>query len=314
MRPILPGRRPNHAGRVLVSGLFAGLTLLFSSVVFASATNNTPRVAAIDWGQAQTLIAIGAPPVAMAQIGNYSAWVGGPAVPSDVRNLGLRAQPNMELLSQLDLDAITITPLYAGLQKRLAKIAPVKSIGIYNHNGSAWKNTVESTRKLGALVHRKAAAQRLIESTRATIRKRANRVPAHTQPLLVIQFIDARHVRVYGPSSLIGNVMQRMGVANAWHRDVNSWGFAQVPLKDLATMHDARVAIVRPIPVAVPSKVANSVLWQHLPAVRDRSVLALPSVWSYGGLPSATRFARGLADAYARLKAGKSRNALDTQR
>jgi iron complex transport system substrate-binding protein len=51
----------------------------------------------------------------------------------------------------------------------------------------------------------------------------------------------------------------------------------------------------------VPEEIDNSVLWQHLPAVRDQAVLDLPAVWSFGGLPSATRFARGLAEAYDRV-------------
>ena len=297
-------RRSAGAGRSCLLGWLIGLALFVSGGLSAAAAPDTPRVAAIDWGQVQTLIAIGAPPVAMAQVASYGDWVGGPAVPDSVRELGLRVQPNMELLSQLDLDVITITPMYENSRARLTQVAPVESIDVYYHEGSAWDNTVDSTRALAKLVHREAAAERFIESTRAEVEQLAQRVPADTQPLLVVQFIDARHVRVFGDDSLIGNVMSRMGIANAWQEETNFWGFALVPIERLAAIENARMAVVDPVPVGVPEEIAESVLWQHLPAVRDQAVLDLPAVWSFGGLPSATRFARGLADAYDRLASG----------
>src|SRR5699024_7703677 len=52
------------------------------------------RVAAIDWGQAQTLTAMGIAPAAAAQIESYNVWVGAPKLPASVRDVGLRAQPN----------------------------------------------------------------------------------------------------------------------------------------------------------------------------------------------------------------------------
>lgn len=302
-------RRLASARRSSTRTWLIGLVVFFCAAAHAV---DKPRIAAIDWGQAQTLIAIGAPPVAMAQIESYGDWVGGPAVPASVRDVGLRAQPNMELLSQLNLDAITITPMYANSRARLARIAPVKSIDVYYHDGSAWHNTVESTRALAALVHREAAAERFIQATRAEIEQRAQRVPDAARPLLVIQFIDARHVRVFGDNSLIGNVMARMDVANAWQQDTNFWGFALVPIERLATIDNARMAVLDPMPVGVPEQIASSVLWHKLPAVHGQAVLDLPAVWSFGGLPSATRFARGLASAYERLESADPGNTSKT--
>lgn len=265
----------------------------------ATAGEPAPRIAAIDWGQAQTLIAIGAPPVAVAQIEAYGDWVAGPTIPPSTRELGLRVQPNMELLSQLDLDVITITPMYQSARERLAQIAPVKTIDVYYHPGTAWDNTIESTRKLAQLAHREAAAEQLITETIDEIERQKARLPATTPRLLVVQFIDARHVRVFGDNSLIGNVMKRMGVINAWEDETNFWGFALVPIERLAEVENARMAVLDPMPVGVADEIASSVLWQHLPAVKAGPVLDLPAVWSFGGLPSATRFARGLAEALA---------------
>lgn len=298
-------RRAGAAGAVLprraiYTGWLLGLALFFCAVAGVAQAKDTPRVAVIDWGQAQTLIAIGAPPVAMSQIPAYNEWVAAPDVPEGVRDLGLRVQPNMELLSQLDIDVVTITSMYSGLRERLAPIAPVKTIDIYDGQGAVWDRTVESTRRLGALVGREAAAEALIDATQVRIAACAAKVPEQVKPLLVVQFMDARHVRVYTEDSLVGSVLERMDIANAWQDGGNYWGFATVPLERLASIDNARMVVVKPLPVGVAEEIDTSVLWHHLPAVNNAPVLYVPPVWGFGGLPSASRFARLLVDALGR--------------
>lgn len=260
------------------------------------------RVAAIDWGQAQTLTAMGIAPVAAAQIESYNTWVGAPKLPTSVQNVGLRAQPNLELLAQIDPDVITITPMYAGLKPLLSRIAPVKVIGIYFDDRPVWQATVEATRALGRVVGRSEAAEQLIHETKARITTLAQRLPQDVPPLLVVQFKDARHVRVYAKGSLIDATLTRLGLDNAWHGPSTTWGSALVPLARLASIEHARMVIMKPIPVGVTDALADNVIWQHLPAVRGQPVLTIPSVWSYGGLPSATRFAELIVAALSQDK------------
>ncbi|MES1947313.1 periplasmic binding protein [Salinisphaera sp. C84B14] len=297
MRRRAAAARAVPARRAICIGWLLGLALFFCAVPAFARAEDAPRLAVIDWGQAQTLIAIGAPPVAMSQIPAYNEWVAAPDVPEGVRDLGLRVQPNMELLSQLDIDVITITSMYSGLSERLAPIAPVKTIDIYDGQGAVWDRTIESTRRLGALVGREAAADALVRDTQARIEACAAQVPEQSKPLLVVQFMDARHVRVYTQNSLIGSVLERMGIANAWQSGGNYWGFATVPLERLASIDNARMVVVKPLPVGVAEEIDTSVLWHHLPAVNNAPVLYVPPVWGFGGLPSASRFARVLVDA-----------------
>lgn len=262
-----------------------------------------PRVAAIDWGQAQTLTAMGMPPVAAAQVESYNTWVGAPKLPESVRDVGLRAQPNLELLAQIDPDLITITPMYAGLKPLLSRIAPVKVIGIYFDDQPVWQATLEATRALGRAVGRPEAAEQLIRQTKARIQKLEQQLPEDVPPLLVVQFQDARHVRVYAEGSLIDATLQRLGLRNAWDGPSTTWGTALVPLARLASIEHARMVIIKPFPVGVADTLAHNVIWQHLPAVTGQPVLTLDAVWSYGGLPSATRFAELLVAALTHTQA-----------
>lgn len=255
------------------------------------------RVAAIDWGQAQTLTAMGVPPVAAGEVESYNTWVGAPKLPASTIDIGLRAQPNLELLAQIDPDLITITSMYAGLKPLLSRIAPVKVIDIYSDDSPVWEATINATRALGRAVEHPEAAERLICRTKAKIAALAEQLPANVPPLLIVQFKDARHVRVYGQGSLIDATLERLGLDNAWRGPTGPWGAALVPLARLASIKHARMVVVEPIPVGVADALEDSVIWQRLPAVDGQPVLRIPGVWSYGGLPSATRFAKLIVDA-----------------
>ena len=260
----------------------------------------TPRVVTLDWGIAQNLVALGVAPIGVGQVAGYRSWVAGPPLPSDTREIGLRSQPNMELLAQLDPDRIFITELYAGQAQRLSSIAPVSSVDVYFSDGDVWDNTLAAVTKLGRLVDRDKAAKALIARSRRQIARQADRVPADTRPLLMLQFVDESHVRVYGDGSLVVATARRMGLDNAWHGATTRWGMAMVPISRLADIDDARVIVMGPVPVGVADKIADNRVWQALPAVRQAPPVFLPAVWSFGGLPSATRFAHLIADALTR--------------
>jgi len=255
-----------------------------------------PRVATVDWAQAETLIALGVPPVGLGQMDAYRTWVGG-ELPDATRDIGLRVQPNMELLEQMDIDLFTLSPMYAALRDRVARVADVESVSIYYRGGDVWSNLEAGTRELGALVGRKTAADRLIADTTAHIERLAEQVPADTPPLLVVQFMDARHVRVFGRNSLFGAALNQLGIETAWTGETTLWGFALVPLERLAAIDDARVAVVEPLPVGVADTLSASVMWQHLPAVQAHDVMRLPASWGFGGLSSGERFARDVVRA-----------------
>lgn len=284
-------------GRRRCRWLLGLLLLLVLLTAHGEDTDAAPRVVAIDWGQAQTLTAMGVTPVAVGQVTSYNTWVGAPKLPPSVQDIGLRAQPNLELLAQIAPDVITITPMYVGLKPLLARIAPVKIIGIYGDGRPVWRATIEATRALGRAVDRPVAAEQLIDRTKTQIATLAQRLPDDVPPVLVIQFQDARHVRVYAKGSLIDATLTRLGLDNAWHGPSTVWGAALVPLARLARLDNARLIIVKPLPVGVEQALRDNMIWQRLPIVRKQPVVRIPGVWSYGGLPSATRFAQLLVAA-----------------
>ncbi|WP_435829583.1 ABC transporter substrate-binding protein [Aeromonas salmonicida] len=262
-----------------------------------SERTQVPRIATVDWTIAETLLALGVTPLAVGDVSAYRAWVGEPLLPADVVDIGLRAQPNRELLAELKPDRILISPLAAPLAPTLSRIAPVQSIALYDPQTDLWQRLHEATLTIAALVNKTAEANVLLTDLNRDLEQMKQTLPAELPPLLVVQFIDERHVRVFGRHSLFEAVMQRLGLRNAWQGDTNAWGFSVASLEQFLSIPEARLVVVDPIPVGVSERLQEPGLWQHLPLVQQAPVLHLPAVWSFGGVLAARRFATLLSEA-----------------
>ncbi|CAJ1843810.1 Iron(3+)-hydroxamate-binding protein FhuD [Aeromonas salmonicida] len=255
------------------------------------------RIATVDWTIAETLLALGVTPLAVGDVSAYRAWVGEPLLPADVVDIGLRAQPNRELLAELKPDRILISPLAAPLAPTLSRIAPVQSIALYDPQTDLWQRLHEATLTIAALVNKTAEANVLLTDLNRELEQMKQTLPAELPPLLVVQFIDERHVRVFGRHSLFEAVMQRLGLRNAWQGETNAWGFSVASIEQFMALPAARLVVVDPIPVGVSERLQEPGLWQHLPLVQQAPVLHLPAVWSFGGVLAARRFATLLSEA-----------------
>lgn len=261
------------------------------------ASTPLPRIATVDWTIAETLLALGVTPLAVGDVGPYQAWVGEPRLPAGVVDIGLRTQPNRELLAELKPDRILISPLAASLAPTLSRIAPVSTIAFYDGQTDLWQRLHEVTLTLARMVGKTAEGERLLAGLDRDLASMQAGLPADLPPLLVVQFIDERHVRVFGRHSLFDAVMTRLGLRNGWQNQTNNWGFSVVSIEQFMTLPTARLVVVDPIPVGVSERLQEPGLWQHLPLVRQAPVLHLPAVWSFGGVLAARRFAGLLSDA-----------------
>lgn len=286
--------------------------MLWLSVANAHATTAAPAIATLDWTLAETLIALGAPPAGLAQIPHYQKWVGAEHIPTATRDIGLRAQPNRELLGHLAPDAILLSPLYLRMSDTLSSIAPVTALATYDGDTlPLWARLTRTTQELAELINAPQAGEALIDQTEAQLNAFRATLAEDTAPLklLVVQFIDDRHLRIFGHDSLFDEVLTRLGLENAWTGATNQWGFSTIELAELLHYEAATLVVVEPIPDDTQRSLAGNALWQHLPAVRADEVIVLPAVWSFGGFPSAQRFAELLSDAlHERSREGDRNN------
>ncbi len=262
------------------------------------------RVVALDWALAETLLALGIVPLGVAEPAGYRRWTAEPALPETVTDVGLRIEPNLELLQALAPDLILISPGFQSGVNRpfLERIAPVRLIAIYTPDGRPYERARAETMALAGALGREAEGRALLDRTEAAIATAASRLAAcaaTTRPLYLVAFVDDRHVRVFGRGGMYQDVLDRLGVRNAWTGPATAWGFVTVGIEELAGVPDAALLHFEPASAGPAPRLADSPLWRGLDFVRGDRVRPLAPVWAFGGLASAARFATLLADRLA---------------
>jgi len=96
---------------------------------------------------------------------------------------------------------------------------------------------------------------------------------------------------------MIGDVLSRLGLRNAWTGRTNVWGTVSIGIEQLAGNAEAQLIHFNrgAETERAMRQLAASPLWAALPAVRQGRVIEMPVVYPNGGVASATRFAQQLA-------------------
>lgn len=251
------------------------------------------RVAAIDWGMLETLLALGIEPVAATELIQFRKIAVEPRVPQSVTDLGLRGAPNYELLRIVAPDVIVISNFYEYQRPMLERIAPVFAQTVYEAGVPPYVLAEAATLALGEKLGRQAEAERYTDETADEIARLRGTLPrASGRPVFVISLGDSRHFRAFGRDSMFGDVLTRLGLVNAWTDETSYSAAAPVGLEALARVPEASILIVSPLPADVGRSLPTNALWNALPAVRQNRVAVLEPVNHFGCLPSARRFAR----------------------
>lgn len=256
------------------------------------------RVATVDWSVFETLLALGAPPVAAPELRQFREIAVEPEVPASVTDLGLRGTINFELLLLTRPQLIFSSSFYIGSEPRLRRIAPVETFSIYAPGRLPYEPAVAMTRSIGERLGITDTAERYIAETEAELAAIRDRLkPYATRPVIPVNLGDARHFRVFGDDSMFGEVLKRLGLVNAWAEHTSYSAMAPIGLEALVRVPEAFIALIPPVPPGAMETLTRSAFWNALPNLREGRLLQLGSINPYGGLPAARRFARLLTAA-----------------
>ncbi|WP_273871884.1 Fe(3+)-hydroxamate ABC transporter substrate-binding protein FhuD [Serratia odorifera] len=289
---------PHDPVRRRLLAAMAAAPLLYGLPGRAAALPDLSRIVALEWLPTELLMALGVTPMAVADIYNYNLWVNEPALPTSVIDVGQRTEPNLELLQQLQPSLLLLSQGYGPSPQQLAPIAPGMAFNFNDGSGKPLTVARQSLRQLAQRLGLEARAQRHLMQFDAFIGDARRRLQGYTtQPLLLFSLVDARHALIIGQQSLFQEVMDQLGIANAWQGETNFWGSAVVGIERLAAVKNARAIYLDHGNQAMLEQVSATPLWQALPFVRQRQLRKVPAVWFYGATLSAMRFCRLLEQA-----------------
>lgn len=277
--------------------IFAFIFAMFSQIVLAQSPQRC--IATLDWTVAETLLGLGEQDFcAMGDVKSYQHWVVEPKLPKEMVDLGVRMQPNPEQIYRLNQRPLMFinSSFYASAKPILAPFTQhIATVNFYDE-GDAWQNILTATAKVADLIGKPQQSEQLIQGYLQKISQIRPLVKPYTdRPVLLVQFIDTCHLRVYAENSPFGAVLRQLGFRNSWQGRHNTWGFETIEVTQLAKLpEDSRFVVVKPYPTNIHTALRHNTLWQHLTMAKDP--LILPAVWTFGAIPSAQRFAEVFAN------------------
>lgn len=276
------------------------LIVLWLSLLIAPA--HAQRVVALSWETAEYLLNLGIEPIAVADLKDYRLWVVQPALSSRVRPVGSRLEPNLELLWRLRPDLIVANTSLQSALPLLQDIAPTVMLDPFR---SDHDNTVAAERlqyQLAQRLGRLAQHRQFMRQQAGHYQQLRQRLHQHFGQRLphvcVLRFATPASYWAYGDNSAPQAVMQQLGLRNACPQPVSVWGAQLRQLPQLQQVGDHPVLHIPPF--GHYQQLQRSPLWQSFGFVRQRRFIALPAVWTHGGLASNLRLAQAMVDALVR--------------
>lgn len=266
--------------------------LLWQMQKAQAASVSAERIVALEWLPVELMLALGVTPYGVADIPNYRMWVNEPVLPESVIDVGLRTEPNLELLTQMKPSMLVWSAGYGPSPEILARIAPGRSFA-FSDGKLPLAQARRSLLEMAEMLDKQAVAQRhlaefdaYIDSLKPHFKQRGDR------PLLMVSLLDPRHMLVFGPNCLFQEILDRLGVKNAWQGETNFWGSTAVGIDRLAAYKDVDVLCFDHGNAAQMRQLEAMPLWQAMPFVRANRLQIVPAVWFYGATLSAMNFAR----------------------
>lgn len=256
------------------------------------------RIIALEWLPTELLIALGIMPMAIADRPNYQIWVNQPPLPDSVIDVGLRTEPNMEFMAQLQPSLILYSAGYGPSEEKINRIAPGLGFQFNDAAGRPLDVARRSLVQLGSVLGMEQAARHHLTEFDAFMQSMKPRFASRgDRPLLLMAFLDSRHALIVGKHSLFQQVMDELGLTNAWQSETNFWGTAIVGIERLAEAGEADVLCMQHNNRIVIDQATSTPLWKAMPFVRAGRFQRIPAAWLYGATLSAMHFTRLLDSA-----------------
>lgn len=261
------------------------------------------RVASLNWELTENVIELGITPVATADIAGYKEWVKRPLLPETTQDIGDRAEPNLEKLSQLKPDVILIGAALYKIKSKLEKIAPVVFFNTYQaeHNNAEQVDKVFNS--VAALLGKEDVAKQKLAERTAVLQQLNSQLntafPNGLPKVASMRFANTTSAYVYGKNSMPEYALNAVGISNALSLKSTQWGVTQKKIKFLRSVDNNILLYFQPF--YEKEKLNASPLWKAMPFVQQGHVSAVESTWTYGGAMSLQYLAQAMTSALLKV-------------
>lgn len=240
------------------------------------------RIVALEWLPVELLLAMGVAPYGVADVNSYNTWVNEPKLPASTVDVGLRTEPNLELLTQMKPSYLVWSAGYGPSAEVLARIAPGRGFN-FSDGKKPLTMARNSMNEMAQLLNLESAARKHLDHFDAFIAAMKPRFARRgDRPLLMVTLLDAQHMLVFASNCLFQETLDEFGIRNAWQGETTFWGSTTVSIDRLAVYKDADVICFDHGNEQDMQRLMATPLWQAMPFVRAGRFQRVPAVWFYG--------------------------------
>lgn len=263
------------------------------------------RVVALEWTYAEDLLAVGVQPVGVADVSGYRSWVNvEPALDESVTDVGRRQEPSLEVIAELEPDLIIgVSFRHAPIYEQLSSIAPTLLFNPYPAEGDQYEEMVTTFQTIAQAVGREMQALAVLAQTDALFAELSQQIDvagyAGEAFALAQAFTSqgAPQIRLFTGNAMAVQIVERLGLTNAWEAGFQQYGFTTVGFEALTQIGGAHFFYVVQEEDDVFAAAEGNELWESLEFVQEGRTYSLGSgTWLFGGPLSAQLVARTVAE------------------
>lgn len=257
---------------------------------------NPVRVVVLEWSYTEDLLAVGVQPVGVADVAGYGEWVRVPVrLAANVQDVGTRQAPSLEKIRLLKPDLI-VTARGRALQNyaQLSAIAPTLAFDAYAPGQTQYEEMRATFGTLARVVGRAAQAREVLarlDARLAETRRAIERAGRAGETFAVTQAFTSQNVptaRLFTRNAMASQIIERLGLVNAWRASPQLFGFSTVSLEGLAALKTRNFFYIVQEEDNVFVQPQHAPLWRSLAFVKANRAYSLGSrTWLFGGPLSA---------------------------
>lgn len=252
------------------------------------------RVVSLEWIFSESLIALGVQPVGNADNAEYKLWVGEEAaLGADVTDVGLRWEPDLEIIAALKPDLIiSNTDNNAAHYDQLKAIAPTIEYDPYADEGDSYTRMVEIFNAVAAATGKTAEADKVLSDLDQHYADAKAKLAAAGKADLnyvISQAFTHQNVvtvRMFTDTSTVSQTLDRIGLKNDWKSEkFEKYGFTNSTIEALPAVTDSNfIYIVQPNDDVFGEPLKNNSVWNGLNFVKEKRTYPIAGdTWTFGG-------------------------------
>jgi ferric hydroxamate transport system substrate-binding protein len=250
-------------------------------------------VVVLEWQMVEDVLSLGVEPVGVADVEGYNTWDTAEPLDPATADVGLRGEPNMQAIFELDPDLI-ITEVYGpddAILKRFEKY-DVPVLATLGADTEDPVGQMEDTFTLIAqALGKEDAAEQVLEELDSAVKDAQQQISDAGLEGTEFVFMDAYvqgstlSVRPFGQGSLIGELGEEIGLTNVWKGEVDpAYGLGQTDLEGITDIGDAWLFHTSTDQDTWFDELEGNPLWENAEFVQQDRVVAFPSgTWTFGG-------------------------------